>query len=140
MNLDIKYQCDPEIISSKIDNDIVMMSLELGKYYGLNPVGRRIWELFETPQSITDIMRVLIVEYDVSPDDCQKDVVLYTGCGINALPDSLNSLFDVMTALNIDYGVLDGTHNNACCGRIDLELGNWNSAERLGKIMINRIK
>ena len=69
----------------------------------------------------------------------QKDVVLFTGCGLNALPDSLNSLFDIFTILDIDYGILDGTHNNACCGRIDLELGNWNSAEKLAKILINQL-
>ncbi len=69
----------------------------------------------------------------------QKDVVLYTGCGVNALPDSVNALFDVMSILNIDYGVLDGPHNNACCGRVDLELGNWNSAEKAGKILIKEL-
>ena len=69
----------------------------------------------------------------------QKDVVLYTGCGVNALPDSINALFDVFSALNIDYGVLDGPHNNACCGRVDLELGNWNSAEKLGKKLIKEL-
>ncbi|NHI91127.1 MAG: (Fe-S)-binding protein [Candidatus Lokiarchaeota archaeon] len=70
----------------------------------------------------------------------QKDVVLFTGCGINALPDSLNSLFDIMSVLNIDYGILQGTHKNACCGRIDLELGNWTNTEKLAKILIDELK
>ena len=66
-------QRNPEIISSKIDDEVVMMSIEEGKYFGLDPIGSIIWELLETPQSLAEIIPHLQKNFDVSQEQCQED-------------------------------------------------------------------
>ncbi len=66
-------QRNPEIISSKIDDEVVMMSIEEGKYFGLDPIGSIIWELLEQPQSLADIIPQLQKDFDVEEDQCQED-------------------------------------------------------------------
>ena len=66
-----------DIIFSDMDDETVMMSMEKGEYYGINPVGRRIWELVETPRTADDICKALHEEYNVSPEQCHKDVLAF---------------------------------------------------------------
>ena len=45
LNLDSIIKRNPEMVSSDMDGETVMMSMENGEYYGLDPIGSRIWEL-----------------------------------------------------------------------------------------------
>lgn len=69
------YSRNKEIIDGSIDDSQVMMHIEKGKYYGLNPVGKRIWELTEKRVSEDEIISTLLSEYDVSEELCRKEVV-----------------------------------------------------------------
>jgi hypothetical protein len=68
-----------EIISTGMDEDTVMMSIEKGEYYGLNPVGSRIWELLDQPRTVAWICDSLLAEYDVPAEECQRDVKEFVG-------------------------------------------------------------
>jgi hypothetical protein len=69
------WQKKAEILSSKIDQEIVLMSIEAGLYLSLDPVGSRIWEILaEEPASAEDITDRLIEEYDVDRMECLADV------------------------------------------------------------------
>jgi hypothetical protein len=61
-------------ISAKVGAEIVMMSVEQGKYIGLNEVGARIWDLLDTPQSVDSLCIELVDEFDVAPDACRSEV------------------------------------------------------------------
>lgn len=74
LSVNTKFVQNNEIIFSHMDNEIVMMNLEKGEYYGLSQVGSRIWELIETPQTMHDICTSLCNEYDVSHEKCTEDV------------------------------------------------------------------
>lgn len=64
---------NPEIITSEIDDEIVMMSIEEGKYFGLNAIGSAIWGLLEQEQSIEAIIAALLKRFDVSEVQCQAE-------------------------------------------------------------------
>ncbi len=64
---------NPELISSDIDGEKVMMSIESGEYFGLDPVGTRIWELIENPIEVNSLVEQLIDEFDVSREQCEAD-------------------------------------------------------------------
>lgn len=72
-----KFTQNNEIVFSQMDDEIVMMNLEKGEYYGISPVGSRIWELLETPQTVDDICRTLCKEYAVSPEKCTEEVLIF---------------------------------------------------------------
>lgn len=75
IDINSKIVRDNEIISSDMDEETVMMSIESGEYYGINPVGSRIWALLEQPHSVSEICDTLREEYDVKPAECQQDVL-----------------------------------------------------------------
>ncbi|EDM25713.1 hypothetical protein LNTAR_13227 [Lentisphaera araneosa HTCC2155] len=74
---DTVLQRNPEIISSKIDDEVVMMSIEEGKYFGLDPIGSIIWELLDEPQSLEQILPILMQEFDVTEAQCEKDCMTF---------------------------------------------------------------
>ncbi|MCP5052927.1 MAG: lasso peptide biosynthesis PqqD family chaperone [bacterium] len=75
--MDATIARNSEIISSNMDDETVMMSVEQGEYYGVSPVGSRIWELLETPKIVADICAALRVEYDVTEEQCHGDVQMF---------------------------------------------------------------
>ena len=60
---------------TKLDDQVVMMDVESGNYYGLNPVASRIWELTENPTTVNKICQILEQEFDVTPEMCQKETM-----------------------------------------------------------------
>ena len=64
-----------DIVSSNIEGETVMMSIENGKYYALDYIGRQIWKLLEKPISLTELCNILVDEYDVKMQTCKKDVL-----------------------------------------------------------------
>ncbi len=67
-------QRQPDMVFSHIDDEVVMMSIETGEYYGLNPVASRIWELLETPHTFNQLIDKLMQEFDIDEASCQRDV------------------------------------------------------------------
>lgn len=65
------------IMHTDLGEKTVMMDLEKGNYYGLNPVGARIWALLEQPTSIQNVCARLQAEYDVEPDECERTVTAF---------------------------------------------------------------
>ena len=69
-----KYRRNEQIIDGELDDNQVMMHIEKGKYFGLNPVGKRIWELIKEPKSVADITQSLLAEFDVTEVQCSSEV------------------------------------------------------------------
>ena len=59
--------------------EAVMMSVEAGRYYGLNAVASRIWELLETPQTVAQLCARICEEFEVDAQSCEADVLKFTG-------------------------------------------------------------
>jgi len=62
-----------EIITNEIDDEILMMSIEDGKYYGLNPVGSEIWKLIEEPKTLEEVIPALMEIFEIDEDSCRKE-------------------------------------------------------------------
>lgn len=80
LDVKIKSKCKvaPEILSSKIDEEVVLMSIETGTYYSLDPIGSRIWELLsKEPETIPELVDQLMEEYDVEVERCITDVQVF---------------------------------------------------------------
>ena len=57
-----------------IEGEAVILSLETKVLRGLNPVGSRVWELIDGRRSVDEIVRVVVEEFDVAPQDAARDV------------------------------------------------------------------
>src|SRR5512141_948917 len=61
-------------VSCDLVGEAVILNLESGVYYGLNPVGARIWELIQEPRTVSAVLDVLLEQYDVTPERCKGDL------------------------------------------------------------------
>ena len=66
-----------ELVASEIDGETVMMSIENGKYYGLDNIGSFIWEQIESPVSVSDLMDMILLDYDIDRETCERDVMAF---------------------------------------------------------------
>ncbi|BBE71025.1 lasso peptide biosynthesis PqqD family chaperone [Oharaeibacter diazotrophicus] len=67
------------LLTAALDQELLMMSVEQGRYYNLNAVGARIWELLETPTSADALVAALTAEYEVDPDTARAHVERFLG-------------------------------------------------------------
>jgi hypothetical protein len=63
-----------DLLSTELDQETVLMSIDAGAYYGLAGVARRIWNKLENPISFSDLVDCLEREYCVSRETCIADV------------------------------------------------------------------
>jgi hypothetical protein len=63
-----------DLLVSEFGTELVILNLEDGVYYGLEDVGLRIWKLVQKPTTIAAILDVLVAEYDIDGDRCERDV------------------------------------------------------------------
>lgn len=64
----------PDQVSCDIGNQMAILNLKSGIYYGLDSVGSRIWELIQSPRPVNEIEAALVAEYDVEPDRLKPDL------------------------------------------------------------------
>lgn len=65
------------LVTGDVEGEAVMMNIANGKYYGMDKVGTRIWELMEKPLSFQEVLNALLKEYNVDEKSCEKDVLTF---------------------------------------------------------------
>jgi hypothetical protein len=56
-----------------------MMDISQGKYFSLNPVATRIWDLLEKPLDIDQLCILLLAEYEVGQEQCLAETTQLLG-------------------------------------------------------------
>lgn len=64
-------------VASHMDGEIVLLSIENGKYYNLGEIGGRIWQLIERPTSVNGLVSNLMSEYDVEQQVCEEQALSF---------------------------------------------------------------
>jgi hypothetical protein len=62
-------------ISCEIADEAMILNLNDGAYYGLDPVGTRIWELLQEQRPTARIRDALLVEFEVDEARCERDLI-----------------------------------------------------------------
>jgi len=66
---------DPEMVTAPMDDELVMFSLERGRYYGLDDIASAIWQRIEKPISVADLCTALLEEFEVDRETCQSETL-----------------------------------------------------------------
>ncbi len=64
----------PEQVSCDLAGEAAMLNLKNSVYYGLDPVGARIWKLIQTPVTVSAVRDMIVQEYDVEAEHCERDL------------------------------------------------------------------
>ena len=70
-----KYIQNTEVIQSKIGEEVVMLDIETGFYFGLNSVASTIWELMKVEISFDALIDELMAQFDVDRALCETDTI-----------------------------------------------------------------
>ena len=62
-------------VSCDLAGEAAILNIKSGVYYGLNPVGARIWNLMQQPRKVAEIQDEITNEYEVEPERCARDLV-----------------------------------------------------------------
>ena len=60
---------------AELGDTVMMMDVDEGRYYELDPVGARIWALVESGPTVAEVCEALVAEYDVALDTCRDEVL-----------------------------------------------------------------
>lgn len=61
-------------VSCDLAGEAAILNIKNGVYYGLDPVGARIWNLMQQPCAVFEIQNAITGEYDVEPERCARDL------------------------------------------------------------------
>jgi Coenzyme PQQ synthesis protein D (PqqD) len=62
-------------ISCDLAGEVAILDVKYGTYYGLNAVGARIWNLIQEPKTVNEIRDILLKEYEVETECCEREVL-----------------------------------------------------------------
>ena len=63
------------VVSTELDGEIVLLSLESGRYYGLDAVASWIWAHIAQGGAVGDILSATAEEFAVDQERCERDIV-----------------------------------------------------------------
>ena len=64
-----------DVLSSPVEDELVMIDLEQGAYYSLDRVGADIWSRLAEPQAVAALCAQLMQRYEVDQATCEADVL-----------------------------------------------------------------
>lgn len=73
MQADFRYIQNAEIIQSKIGEEVVMLDMESGFYFGLNSVASVIWGMMEEGIEFSVLVEKLMEQFEVDRAICESD-------------------------------------------------------------------
>ena len=63
------------LVAAPMDDQLVMLDLAQGRYFGLDDIASAIWRGIAAPVRVGDLCDRLIERYDVDPDTCRSDTL-----------------------------------------------------------------
>ena len=73
--LESKITIPKDVVFREIAGEAVILSLETGKYFGLDQVGTRMWQLLAEHNQVEPALDDLTEEYDTTKDQLQQDLL-----------------------------------------------------------------
>jgi hypothetical protein len=68
---------DSEPIPATVDEEVVVLSVRAGAYFGFNRVGTEIWNMLTEPRRVGQILDSLSQAHDVDADTMTRDVTRF---------------------------------------------------------------
>ena len=75
MNLSDKVVILPQVMAREVGDETVILDLANGTYYGLDPVGARIWQLMAEGQPLTQVCELMLADFEVTREVIEHDVL-----------------------------------------------------------------
>jgi hypothetical protein len=64
-----------DVLTQDVGGEVVLLDLATERYFGLDPVGTRIWTLLAQEQPLQQVLDTLVDEYDAPPERLHDDLL-----------------------------------------------------------------
>ncbi len=64
-----------QVLTSKVGDETVLLNLQTGMYYSLDPVGTRFLELLQKNSRLDEVHHALLEQFDVSTAKLEADLL-----------------------------------------------------------------
>lgn len=71
---DRQLQPNPDVISQRLENTMILLHLRTNRFYELNRTGARFWELIESGLSQDEIRERMMEEFEVDPVELAREM------------------------------------------------------------------
>jgi len=77
MNLDTHLSVPPQVMSRLVGDETVLLDLASGIYFGLDGVGKKIWESVGEGLSLGEAAAAIASEFEVEEAQAQADLIQF---------------------------------------------------------------
>lgn len=67
-------QVRQDVLFRNLNGEAVLLELGTSRYFGLDEVGTRAWELLQRHGRLGPVCDALVTEYDVTPEEVRRDL------------------------------------------------------------------
>ena len=79
MTLDDAVSIPDDVLARQVGDETVILDLASGRYFGLDPVGARIWQLLSEGKRPSAVRDALVAEYQVTAPQAEEDLLRLLG-------------------------------------------------------------
>src|SRR5512147_2547809 len=63
------------VYTQEVGEETILLDTQGGRYFGLDPVGTRMWQLLRKHEALRPVYETLLTEYDVEPERLESDLL-----------------------------------------------------------------
>ncbi len=75
LTLDADLHIPAHVSFSIVGQDAFLLNTQTNRYFSLEDVGTRLWELLKDSQSLRDGYQVILGEYEIDPAQLEQDLL-----------------------------------------------------------------
>lgn len=75
LTLQSRVSIAEDAVFRELDGEAVILHLDSGMYYGLDPVGTRLWQLIDAHGQLQPVFDAALEEFDVQPEMLERDLL-----------------------------------------------------------------
>lgn len=69
-----RYHLAPDLSVTELDNEVVILNLQNGQYFGLNHVGQDLIEHFKAEQTLESAINMIAEKYQIPNHQAEQDI------------------------------------------------------------------
>ncbi len=70
-----RIRIEKDVLFREIGGEAVILNLQTGKYFGLDEVGTRMWQLLAERGAVEPVVQALVAEYAVTEAQLRQDLL-----------------------------------------------------------------
>lgn len=75
MNLDQRLSVPAHVMAREVGEEVVILDLDSGTYFGLDAVGAHVWQLLAGGNTLRQVCDEMLTTYEVPAADLERDVI-----------------------------------------------------------------